>query len=285
MTLQLVLPFGKKSTAKSLIFTILTKEYPLKIIDLTNLIRKRYGKSVTFQAVRKALLELLEEEVVLSDVDYKFKINKAWVKEGKRMMDQLYNEIAKEKLSNRHDSIGEEMSVYSFNSINEMMKFWQNLIDDWYKSFKKGNPGINAYQGSHAWEVLLHADREGYVMGQLKKKGIKSYILSMSATPLDKKIWEFYKQLGIKVGIKRSSSSFDKSYYVATYGDLVVQTKYPEHIVSRIEDFFKKNKTLESMYLKRLADIVNMHAEIKLTVIKSKEMAEQINKSIMSEIF
>ncbi|MBS3073936.1 hypothetical protein J4447_00605 [Candidatus Pacearchaeota archaeon] len=284
MSLQLTLPFGKESNVKNLIFTILTKDYPLRMIDLTNFIRKRYGKAVTFQAVRKALLELVGEEVVSSMKDHKFQISKSWVEEGKRIMDQLYLDIAKEKVANKHDSISGDMSVYSFNSINEMMKFWQNLIEDWYKSFKKGEPSINAYQGAHAWEILLHFDKERQVMSQLKKKGIRSYILSMSSTPLDKKIWQSYKDMGIKIGVKRSQSSFDKSYYVATYGDLVVQTKYPKNVVDEMEAFFKRNKTLESMNLKEIAEIVNTPIEVKLTVIKNKEMAKQINKSIISEI-
>lgn len=284
MGLKITLPFGKDSNVKNLIFTILTKDYPLKIIDLTNLIRKRYGKSVSFQAVRKALLELIEEEVVVVNTDRRYQISKTWVEEGKRIMDQLYMEIAKEKLPSKQDSLSGEMSVYLFNSINEAMKFWQNIIDDWFKSFKKGDPNINAYQGAHCWEALLHADKESYLMGQSKKKGIKSYILAMNTTPLDKKIWHFYKDLGIKVGIRKSSSSFDKSYYVATYGDLVVQIKYPEEIVSKMEEFFKKNKTLEKMNLKDLSDIVNTPAEVKLTVIKNKDMAKQINKSIIEEI-
>ncbi len=284
MSLQLTLPFGKESNVKNLIFTILTKDYPLKIVDLTNLIRKRYGKLVTFQAVRKALLELVEEGVIISQIDHKFQISKTWVEEGKRVMDQLYLDIAKENLSSKHDSISGEMSVYSFKSLNEMMKFWQNLVDDWYKEFKDVKGSINAYQGAHSWEILLHYERERQVMSQLKEKGIKSYVLSMSSTPLDKKIWESYKNIGIKIGIKRSQSSFDKSYYVATYGDLVVQTKYPQEIVDLMEEFFHKNKTLEKMDLRKLSDIVNKHVEIKLTVIKNNEMAKQINKSIISEI-
>ena len=63
MVIKLTLPLNKEDTVKDIVFTILTKEYPLKIIEITNIIRKRYGKSLTFQAVRKALLELIEENI------------------------------------------------------------------------------------------------------------------------------------------------------------------------------------------------------------------------------
>jgi hypothetical protein len=49
MSLNISLPLGNKGGVKDLVFTILTREYPLKLIELTNLIRKRYGKAVTFQ--------------------------------------------------------------------------------------------------------------------------------------------------------------------------------------------------------------------------------------------
>lgn len=285
MTLQISLPLGNKNNVKNLVFTILIYEYPLKIIQLTNFIRKRYGKAVTFQAVRKAVLELVEEEVIIKK-DNKFSINKEWVKETKRTLDEIYQSIYEEKSTPKKiDSIGEEISVFSFDSLNEMMKFWQNLIDDWFKKFKSGNFNINCYQAAHGWEGLLHPDKEKNIMEQLKHKDIKSYILFTSNTPLDKILLNFYKGLGIKGVISKSSSQFDKSYYVATYGDLVVQTQYPQDLVKELDSFFKKNKSFEKFNLKELSDIVNKKISIKLTVNKNLNMAKQINQSILKEIY
>ncbi|MBW2997398.1 hypothetical protein KY349_03605, partial [Candidatus Woesearchaeota archaeon] len=155
---------------------------------------------------------------------------------------------------------------------------------DWFENFKKGDPNINCYQGAHGWEGLLHADREKTMMGRLKKKGIKSYALSTGNTPLDRYIWRFYKSIGLKVGFHPSSSAFDRSYYVATYGETIVQTTYPAWIVQALDNFFKKNKSIEYMNLKELSDIVNRKIQIKLTVIKNLRMAKQINKSIISQM-
>jgi len=59
---------------------------------------------------------------------------------------------------------------------------------------------------------------------------------------LDRQIVRFYSKLGIIVQMIPSSSTFDKSYYVGTYGDLIVQTQYPQQIVKMLDSFFKKNK-------------------------------------------
>jgi hypothetical protein len=284
MTIEYVLPFGKKDNVKNLVFSILTKEYPLKIIELTNFIKKRYGKSVTFQAVRKAILELVEDSVLVKE-GKEFSINKQWVLETKKTLDTLYSDLNKERTRARGvESIKGEVSVFTFGSLNEMMRFWQELIDDWFNNFKKGDYNLNCYQAAHTWEGLLHLDREKKLMGQLKKKGIISHILSTGNTPLDKNIRKFYESIGVKTYISPSISTFDKSYYVGTYGDLIIQAQYPEKLVAALERFFKKNKSIEELNLKELSDIVNKKTEIKLTVIKNLSMAKQINKSIISQM-
>ncbi len=284
MALRITLPFGKEDNIKNLVFSILTKEHPLKIIDLTNFIRKRYGKSVTFQAVRKAILQLVDEGVLLNE-DNKFSINKEWVISSKKQLDLLYEELTKEKINPKSiDSIKGEVSVFIFDSLNKMMKFWEEIIEDWFENFKEGDANINCYQGAHGWEGLLHPDRERSMMGRLKERGIKSYVLSIGNTPLDRYIWKFYKRIGLKIAFSPSLSSFDKTYYVATYGETIVQIHYPKEIVDDLEKFFKKNKTIEDLDLGELSEIVNRKQEIKLTVIKNLAMAKQINKSIISEI-
>ena len=282
MALRITLPFGKEDNVKNLVFSILTKEYPLKIIDLTNFIRKRYGKSVTFQAVRKAILQLVAESVLLNQQN-QFSINKEWVINSKKQLDQLYEELTKEKINPRNiDSIKGEVSVFTFDSLNKMMKFWEDIVDDWFENFKEGNPNINCYQAAHAWEGLLHPDRERILMGRLKEKGVKSYILGLGNTPLDRYIWKFYKNIGIKVAFNPSSSSFDKTYYVGTYGETIVQVHDPPEIVNDLEKFFRKNKTIEDLDLNELSEIVNRKQEVKLTVIKNVAIAQQINKSIIA---
>ena len=284
MSLQISLPLGNKANAKNLVFSILTREYPLKLIQLTNFIRKRYGRAVTFQAVRKATLELVEEGVLLRK-DNEFLINKEWVMESKKTIDELYHNIYEEKNNAQGvDSIGDEISVFTFNSLNEMMKFWEDLIDHWFTHFKKGDYNLACYQGAHGWEGLLHADREKNTMERLKQKGIKSYSVFTSNTPLDKLLVNFYSSLGMKCILNKSSSHFDKSYYVATYGNLVVQTQYPLEVVKEMDLIFKNNKKLENFNLKELSDIVNRKGKIKLNVTKNINMAKQINASIMSQL-
>ena len=133
MVLEISLPWSKKGTIEDLIFTILMHEFPLRLIDLMNFIRKRYGKQVTFQAVRKSALQLLEKEILI-EKEGKYQLNREWVLKSKTLIDNLYQELINPKTKPKNlESIKGEISVLNFDSLNEMMKFWQDLIDDWFK--------------------------------------------------------------------------------------------------------------------------------------------------------
>ena len=282
MPLEFVLPFGKKSGLKNLIFSILANEHPLRLINLVTRIRRRYGKEVSFQAVRKAVLGLVEEGILVRE-ENRYSIDKAWLRGIKQSVDALYADLNEEKsTAKRTESIRGEVSIFSFDSLNSMVLFWQDIISNWFSSFKKGDYKMNCYQAAHAWESLLHLEREKTVMGQLRKKRIKSVIVCMGNTPLDHNIMRFYKKIGVKMVIRPSFSQFDRGHYLATYGDLVVQTQYPGEIMRALERFFKKNKSLEDLDLKALSDIANQKCALKLTVIKNLEMARQLNRSIMA---
>lgn len=282
MSLQITLPFGNKTNIKNLVFSILIYNHPLKIVELMNIIHRRYGRDVTFQAVRGAVLELLDERVVLKK-EKEFEINKEWVKDSlnilKNIDSSLHNQNPK-----KIDSINGEISVIEFDSLSELMKYSEQLIDDWFKRFKNGDYKINCYQGAHYWEALLYPEQERKIIGQLKKKGIRSYSLITSNTPLDRNIAKFYRTSGLRVVNYYSNSKSDRAYYVATYGDLIAETRYPAALVDELDRFFKKNKKLEDLDLHELAKIADKKIKIKITIIRNLEMAKQINSSIISKM-
>ncbi|VVB99197.1 Uncharacterised protein [uncultured archaeon] len=284
MALRLVLPYEEGGDVKDLVVTILSSEYPLKLIELTNYIRKRYGKSVSFQAVRKAAMQL-EGEGVLQRHGREFSIRKEWVLESRKFLDALHLKLSREgKTRTRSETIGSEVSIFTFDSLIEMIRAWEDISDVWFKSFKKGDYNVNCYQAPHSWEVLTHPEEEARLMSQSKAKGIRSYILCVEDTPLDRSIVNFHKKIGVKMKICASASKFDKSYYVGTYGDLVLQATYPPEMVKRLDDFFRKNTSIEELDLAELSRIVNAKTKVKMTAIKNLEMARHVNNSIISQM-
>ena len=84
--------FGKSDSVKSLVFQILTKEYPLKLIELHNTIKRRYGKSVTYQGVRKAVTELIGESVLEAQGSV-YALNPAWIEQTRRALEDIERDL------------------------------------------------------------------------------------------------------------------------------------------------------------------------------------------------
>lgn len=282
MSLQITLPFGDPTSTKNLVFSILSHEYPLRIIELSNLIRKRYGKSVTFQAVRKAILELVNDKVLLQE-DKSFSINKQWVKESKAFLDKLYAQLSQTKTKPASvEALHGEISVFTFTSLHEMMQFWYELMHEFLGRMKAGN--INAYQSAHAWEGILYPNQEQKIMLEYAKKKVKTYFLTTGTTPLDRQFIRVYKKLNIHCGQAPSTKSFDRTHVIGTYGEMIVQVQLTEEIARKLDIFFRKTKSLEDMNLLALTKIAELKTELKMTVIKNKAMAKQINTSIINQM-
>lgn len=283
MALQLTLPFGDKQSIKNLVFSILTKEYPLKLIELHNLIKKRYGRSTTYQATRKAVRELVYEGV-LTEKSKQYRINTEWVRQSKEVLDALSIELRQGPRKGSEESIAGAVTVYEFESLHSLMEFWQSLVDDWVDNYKVGDQRENYYQAHHAWEALSHLSHEQKMMTRLIKKGIRSVTLITGNTALDRSIKNFYTSIGVSTHIRPSQSTFDKGYHVGTYGDIVVHTTLPPKLINSIDNFFHTNKSVETLNLNALSKIIESKIPVKLTVIKDAQMAKHIRQSILSQI-
>ncbi len=278
MDSEIIFPFKDKSNLRGLVLSILSNEFPLKIFEIVNFIKKRYGRKVSFQAVSKEVNFLVNQKV-LTRYGRDFSINKDWIDEVKKNVNEIYEKVVLKKKTDKK-SAGEDIEVLHFNSLKEAMDYWYKIIDDWFRNFKKGNSNLNCYQSLHVWESLLNLNYEEKYIGQLKSKGIKSYLLTGS-TNLDKGAVKYYNKIGAKAKSIKSMSLFERSYSIGTYGEMIVQIKYSEKILKKIDKFFKENKSIETFNLSNLLKIVNEKEEVTLTVIRNAEMAKQINKSIL----
>lgn len=90
--------------------------------------------------------------------------------------------------------------------------------------------------------------------------------------------------MNVKARNVNSQKEFDNTYYVGTYSELIIQTKYPKELSEDIDQLFQKTKTFEDLDIKKLHDIANQKTTIKLTVIKNLEMAKQLGRSIIEQI-
>ena len=89
--------FPGKST-KSLIIGILSKNWPLSLKEIHSSIKRLEPKKLTYQAVFKAVNELVEEKVIIKN-GKEYLINKEWINEIKtfgNFLEKSYQENDKE---------------------------------------------------------------------------------------------------------------------------------------------------------------------------------------------
>lgn len=267
----------KDTPTKDIIIHLLAKEHPLHIIPIKNYLKKRYGRNITYQGVRKIVKELLKEEIVEKENEG-YQLRNEWV----NSMRKFFTAMASSTISKQKKISNEETEVYEFEDLKSMMDFWYALVDDWL-THEKGQVK-NYYQCAHAWEALLHLDNELQFIEKLKHRKIPINMLITSNTFLDRSILAFYRKHKITSAISNSHTTFDKSFYVGTYGKLIIQAIIDKELVAELENFFKISKALDSFALEKLQLIARKKSSIRMTVIRNSQIAEQINRSIIAEI-
>ena len=120
MPVSFTLPLfeGKPKAVKDMVFSVLMTKFPLSLIELLNELKKRYNISVSFQSVRKAALQLVEEKVFLKD-GKKFSVSKDWILSISKLANMLQKEYftaagseAKTKVE-----VGPNVTVYTFKRL------------------------------------------------------------------------------------------------------------------------------------------------------------------------
>lgn len=77
-----------KENTKNEILSILSKASNLTGLEIFLILRKNFGKKLTYQAIHKALQELVNAEILAKE-NKKYFINSNWLKKLKKQVDSL----------------------------------------------------------------------------------------------------------------------------------------------------------------------------------------------------
>lgn len=286
MPVSFTLPlFEEKPTSvKDMVFTVLTTEFPLSLIELLNIIKKRYHVSISFQAVRKAVLQLVEAKVLVKK-GKKFSINREWIlgltKFGNILQKQYFAKPEAEGTTKIE--VGPNVAVYTIPRLVDMDTIWRNIMQDNFASLKPCIPKVITFQAVHFWWVLVNLAQETELMKGLNKQGIKSYFVCYGNTPLDKWTAKYYNDLGISCKILSRPKDFINGHNIGVYGDLIIQATHPENTARKIEEFFKRYERIEDARLSELMEIVTEQINIKMTVIRDPMLTKTIRENVLSK--
>ncbi len=261
--------WGDKSTKKSIVET-LTTTWPLSLQKIYNEVRRK--KSVSYQAVHKAISELLQSEILVK-TGREYALNKTWIsslKDYSARLDLSYH------LTTKGQKIDLTSTQFEFETMWEMYIMMLDTIEAGV--FDSTNKALGACQFFHFyfWCPLLFSKKEYDQMKNIASNN-KCYMVGNQQTALDLWIAAFYKELGwkIKTGVKCANPAFD----TVVHGDTILQIFFEEELRQEMEKKLSSIKNISETSLHTVfAEVCNRKTKIVVLVHKNAKVAEEIHK-------
>jgi len=280
MTLELVIPETdvKNRNTKDLVFSVLIEEESKTLTQLHREIKRRYGISVTFQAVIKAINSLLAHKVIIKEGKV-YSLSKDWVFETRNFFDRVYTENFKVKKPMKRVELGKEITLYTVSNLLELDRLWNDLLVTWTK--KETEDKRNVWKGRHCWWLIPRLQEEDILHDLFAKHNIKTYNLLSKNTALDKITVNYYKSK--KEFIKVSKNiKLDSNLNLSSFGEYLVKFEIPKEVSGKLEKIYKNTRNNKNLDLKRILDIFKENCEIEVTVMKNKFIANKIKDEVVS---
>ena len=267
----------KEKTVKDLIFSILIESEPKSFIQLQREIKKRYHLSFSFQAIRKAVNNLLERNILTKE-KREYSLNKDWIVQTRNFFDKLYADHFKIKRSVNIE-VGKDVAVYTVNNLLELDRLWNDLITNWAREEKEDKR--NVWKGRHCWWLIARLQEEDSMQDLLIKNSIKTYNLITTNSLLDRISKEYYfnKKRFCKINTKIKLKS---DIHISAFGDNLLKFEIPTAISKKLEKIYEKTKKNQDLNLKEVLEILKEKNNIEIVVIKDKSIADKMKEDIIS---
>ncbi|MCR4369175.1 MAG: hypothetical protein NUV67_04690 [archaeon] len=274
VALYLVMAFGlfAGEGTKARILDLLSEKYPLTTTQIHKELEKKYSHKASYQAVHRALKELIEQGVIENAGGYF--INHAWVRKWKIATEKL--EIRLRENSPHQKKILEKNSTtIEFEKLIDVGKI--ALVDILSLPHEENTPFI--LLGRHIWPTMT-------LTGELAKrferlfKEHRVYIMCESEGPIHKLNAAAYEKKGGKVIFKPKYSYFKDTI---VFGDFVAYINFDPKVV-KLFDELSKMAGLKAFNLKELfTAILGTAFTNKAIITKNSELAEQIRSEVLEE--
>ncbi|MDP2908903.1 MAG: hypothetical protein Q8N77_03800 [Nanoarchaeota archaeon] len=282
MTLNLTLPqIGGKATTKDYVISILGYDWPLTIKKVYNLVKKRYGHNVTYQAVFKAVSEL-HSKGVIEKKDEGYQINLKWLKHLHNYTEFIetnyYTKNRLKLIEGIKDARKEgNINVLTFETFFDVEKYLYYLQKQYVLS-SKGKEIICVHH-AHEWRPLFYLRAEYNWIRKVKELGHRTYILCAGNTAIDRWCASFYKSIGCNVRLGANCAS---TCELIVFGDVIIQVYLPSEIKKSISEQFSRLKDMGKIGQRTLIEsIFEKKTDIKVIINKDSELAEQIKKETL----
>lgn len=200
--MSLVLPVGGSSSSKDLVVQILSREWPLTAKQIYNKLVRESGKSVSYQAVHKIVLQLVSDGVLLKE-GKGYCLSELWIKDLKKSASLLEEKYSKQKSYDFTELLRKDCVVYDFNGILELARFLIGILLKLPNSENKPNVFLTTFVYS-----IVGLKDEDYA--ELKESFAKTptYVFCAENNFVDRMFAKTLKEYGAKEAYLGGKSFF-----------------------------------------------------------------------------
>ncbi len=276
MVLDIIIPeMNSKPGTKDAVISILTTEWPLTLRGIFYKIKKQYDYSYSYQAVFKAVKELVHVEVLI-EKEKKYEINIGWVKKVQSFTDVVETSYyAKERVksvSGIHDSKkANDIIVLNFESIFDAEKYLYYFMKS---DLLKIRNDIICWKVNLEWRPIFYLRSEYNYYKRLMAKGHKFYFLCSGKSETEKLCKTFYQSIGVKFKLINEKFSNDS----LVFGDYFISIYIPEELKKKMEQMLEKRDIM-----KLIKEVMEFKSSIKVIITKDASLASEIKKQTVKK--
>tara|TARA_Y100000031_G_scaffold155014_1_gene204428 strand:+ start:536 stop:2098 length:1563 start_codon:yes stop_codon:yes gene_type:complete len=267
---------------KELIIDLLSKDYPLSIQKIHNLLKKNFALSISYQAVHKTVKKLVERGV-LEGKAREYKINTEWLE-----LLQQYIESIQHRYTGSKDTIiegpktlkkdGDTQTLY-FQHIADVERFRKGLQKEYFLRAQPKPAYVS--QSWHMRSPIIYIERTFHLMNKIKKTKTSCYIITQGNTTIDKWCKKFYSQdyVHIKLGVPLQNES---ETYV--FGDVILQIFIPKKTRDFLDDSYSAAGSIKNIDIQALhKKFYHQKTDVRAVLMKNNEIAKQIRARILDQ--
>jgi hypothetical protein len=271
----MTLLFQSVKSVKDKVILSLGDVWPLKPKEIWSYIKSHFDANVTFQAVYKAVNELIAGGVILKTGEG-LMLDKEWVgslKDYTHHIDLTY----KNGSSKKNGTGSEQLTVDS--------------IWDWYyhvlvamERFAKDGYSTKVpmiIRGTHEWNAMVIGREELWrALSAIKKYDI--YTVALVDNPIADNMMKYWERLGVKVARTTRSNFIDSTSDIVVIGDYVIQAMMPKELIEELQKFYEGTDSITKMDVARLQlDIFYKKVGIHVITVKNKDLADSLRRETL----
>ncbi|MFQ5722348.1 MAG: hypothetical protein ACE5GI_07630 [Candidatus Aminicenantales bacterium] len=275
---MLNLPRDKPKTVKDAIVSALTIEWPLSARKIYNQVRKKYGFAVTYQAVHKAMKELLNDKIILKE-GKEYSLNRDWIESIKSFANDL-GKVYEDKTTLTIEKAFEQGSGnFTFDNVYKFYMGMATMLKRLALEAGKKSGGIGTAQLRHMYWALASSQKEYDLFDDMLNSYKKTYILCRSDTKADRIAADYYRTVNPGTNVLFGLQCAENCDLIIG-GNFVIQIFFEKNLVKLMDMAYKRAYLLQGM--KKLYGLLfRKKANINVVLFRNPALAEQIRNEVM----